>query len=368
MVWLINISKKDTLDEKYNYIDFKDIDIFITWLYSNFKDLDAVDLETEHQELLRDTTLGFSEEERKQTLKRAKQIATAFNIGSTVLGILLFFVKGRCSYIVLLVLPLLGILLLYCFELIKLLSNSKKSVYPWIYIGIGAPALALLLKSMEFNVLHLEKIFVPAGIVGGIFFLLLCVKGINKSMGVVIGQVLAVLVVSCIYGFGSIRAINCSFDASTQQRYVATVIGKKITEGKRTSYDLRINPWGPQHKVENEDVSRKEYSHTQIGDIVIATYKKGYLDAPWYVIATQYDIANDTDRIAKKPSSLPMFIVDDRIVSKAEMIKYDPNTIEQVTILKNTKIMEKYGEEAKNGVILVTTKSYLKLKRSRSHS
>ena len=57
----------------------------------------------------------------------------------------------------------------------------------------------------------------------------------------------------------------------------------------------------------------------------------------------------------------PLFIVDGVKMTKAEIKKIDPNTIESIVILKDkspTQKMatEKYGDEGKNGVVLLTSK------------
>lgn len=359
------ISVTDTTLVIGNYIDFKDSSEILEWLFKNFKDLDALDLETEHQKLLRDTTLGFSENEREEKIKKSKQIANAYNIISGVLSLLLLFITKQFGYIVLFILPLLGILLLYNFELIKFLSNSKRSVSGFVFIGMLIPCFALLLKSTEFNLLYMEKIVMPVGIVSCVLFLLLCVKGINKSIGSVIGQIIAMLIVSCLYGFGSIRSINCSFDSSRQLLFNATVLDHHINHGKSTSYYLKLSPWGPQHKEENESVSKNMYFNTQLGEIVTVKYKEGYLKAPWFVItpSTSNHLVKPHTEEEKKAGSEPLYIVDDQIVSKSEMEKYDAKDIDSVTVIKDKAGVEKYGEEGKNGVVIIITRAYLRNKK-----
>ena len=54
----------------------------------------------------------------------------------------------------------------------------------------------------------------------------------------------------------------------------------------------------------------------------------------------------------------PLFIVDGKKVKneKRGMRKLDPDTIESIEVIKGDKALEKYGDEGKNGVVVVTTK------------
>ncbi|RNC64719.1 M56 family metallopeptidase [Proteiniphilum sp. X52] len=52
----------------------------------------------------------------------------------------------------------------------------------------------------------------------------------------------------------------------------------------------------------------------------------------------------------------PLYIVDEKIVSEAEMQKINAAEIESVSVLKNNSAIGMYGNKGKEGVILITTK------------
>lgn len=52
----------------------------------------------------------------------------------------------------------------------------------------------------------------------------------------------------------------------------------------------------------------------------------------------------------------PLIIVDGERIPYEDFNKIDPNAIESVQVLKNEKAIELYGEDAKNGVIIVIRK------------
>lgn len=52
----------------------------------------------------------------------------------------------------------------------------------------------------------------------------------------------------------------------------------------------------------------------------------------------------------------PLFIMDGKEISRKEMLKYNPDNIESISILKDESATKKYGEKGKNGVVEIITK------------
>ena len=57
------------------------------------------------------------------------------------------------------------------------------------------------------------------------------------------------------------------------------------------------------------------------------------------------------------PDKQPLIILDDEKITRAQMDEMSPDTFASVSVLKDHSAVKLYGEEAKNGVILITTKS-----------
>lgn len=55
-------------------------------------------------------------------------------------------------------------------------------------------------------------------------------------------------------------------------------------------------------------------------------------------------------------SENPLLIVDGKEVTNAKLEDIDPSTIETIEVIKGNKTIEKYGDKAKDGVILISTK------------
>jgi len=286
VIWIEPVSDNYPKITISNYIDLGNSEDLVTYLKTNFKDQDEADLEQEHDRLLHDTSIGTTEADREEKLKKAKQISIAYNITGVVFGFGLIFFETQWSVVLLLIYPLIGIgIILLSNGLIKFLSNRKRSVYGFIVIGFIMPLFILFFKSMDdHNVYRYDNVWLPFAVVSLVVFGVLVATGINKSVGSVTGQIIAMLVVALFYGFGSVLQVNFAFDKSTAKVYHATVLDHRISHGKHTSYYLTLSQWGPMDKEKEVDVHRWLYNDAAIGDTVEVDFKEGLLNIPWYTV------------------------------------------------------------------------------------
>ena len=52
----------------------------------------------------------------------------------------------------------------------------------------------------------------------------------------------------------------------------------------------------------------------------------------------------------------PIFIIDGKIISKEEWEELNTDNIQKIEVMKGEKAVEKYGEKAGNGAVIITTK------------
>lgn len=64
-----------------------------------------------------------------------------------------------------------------------------------------------------------------------------------------------------------------------------------------------------------------------------------------------------TNVTVTKDVKIALYVIDGKIVTKAEADKLDPNGIKSVNVLKDKSASDKYGEKGKNGVVEITTKA-----------
>ena len=270
-----------------NYSDLANSEDLVTWLNQNFKDLDAVDMQEQKDQILHDTSLGFTEQEREEKLKKAKQIALVYNIGGGVAGAAVLFLQTNNFLIILsLAYPLIGLAVMKFNGLIKFFTNPKSSIYPSIFLGFYFAALMSFIPAIsQYDLFSYEHVWLPVIVVGLVIVGLLYMGGGNPAAGAVKGQFIFMIVLGALYGFGSIINVNCAFDKSTPQKFVATVVNHEVHHGKSTTYYLTLSPWGPQKETKDVSVGSGFYYATNVGETVNIYLKKGVLNIPWFVVS-----------------------------------------------------------------------------------
>ncbi len=66
--------------------------------------------------------------------------------------------------------------------------------------------------------------------------------------------------------------------------YDATVSRKRVVNGRSTTYELKLNPWGPRHDGSTVSVSPAIFKVIQPGDIVTLQVRRGALGVRWYQV------------------------------------------------------------------------------------
>jgi hypothetical protein len=269
-----------------NYLDFTDGDELKKWLRENFKDLDATDLAEEKEQLLNDGSLGATKEEREAKLTQSKWIGWSYMAVGTFSGLMCIpFDRKPAVIIYLSVYPLIGILVMALNKgLIKFLSSTKRSVYSFIAPGLFTPAFVLCLTgSLGYDIYDFHNAFLPAIVIGLISAGLIYITGFNKDMPDA-AQVIGMVLVSAIYGFGCVVQVNCLFDKSAPRQIHTTINSKSKNYNKREHYYLDLNPFSPGQSLQNTEVSESTYDKYNAGDNIEVDLKKGLLNIPWYYL------------------------------------------------------------------------------------
>jgi len=99
-------------------------------------------------------------------------------------------------------------------------------------------------------------------------------------------------------------------------------------------------------KIETGDKTNKETYHIKV-EMISVPLEKSTLNTLSIIesIGTKINISSDS----------PLIIVDGKV--SEEISHIDPKNIESISVLKEKTATDKYGEDAKNGVIIITTKS-----------
>ena len=129
--------------------------------------------------------------------------------------------------------------------------------------------------------------------------------------------------------------------------------GKKNGEATRVKYVVPVNFHLQNEKAgafKNDDDPKAYEGASKLNDVVVV----GYGEKP---SVTDKESRATIRSISGKE---PYIIVDGSPIDNAKLKDIDPKTIDHMEVLKDKSAIEKYGEKAKDGVILITTKKNTK--------
>lgn len=291
------------LDDKYYYIipsDKKKKKISISkyygkqeeiqeWLSSHYHDLDLLNAQREVENILQDEELGRTIEERQEKLKRAKIICNTINWVSAGVGIWAYIWPNPYEYVIisLTLLFAVSVLAVRFVPLVKIFED-KSSGFPSVFIGLLLSGITLAIRALlDFSLYELSNLLsMLAAVVTGLFVVITIRNheiDLVKKDGIIKGLCLVFFLL--FFGYGSIIEINCLYDRSDPINYSATILDKRISSGKHTSYYLSLTAWGNHAENEEVTVSHNMYNELEIGDEVQVSLFSGKLGVPWYDVS-----------------------------------------------------------------------------------
>lgn len=266
----------------------KDKEEFMSWLAEHYRDLDAVDYAREEEEIMEDETFGADEEERAVKLARARKVATTLSTIGT--GLMLWgFIYPHPYELVVVLLLLYPFVVLFCYRSYRgqlRLNVGDKSAYP----SIGAaflPVTVLFLRALiDFEIWEYKVLFISAAAIALLAVVLITAdpRKVYKSEPGLTALLIAIAMAGALYGYGASVYANCYLDKAPGQTYATEVLDKRISNGKHTTYYIKIAPWGPQEKEDEISVDSGFYEGVPVGTQIHITLKPGALGAPWYMV------------------------------------------------------------------------------------
>ena len=141
--------------------------------------------------------------------------------------------------------------------------------------------------------------------------------------------------------------------------------GKEIS---KTEFD-KIDP----NSIESISVWKGQRAIDRFGEkgkdgVVEIILKKDYLNIPKTNYSDSLKIrTRGTNTNENKQgfdvigATNPLYLLDGKEISKSDLDKIDPSTIESINVLKKESTIEAYGDKGKNGVVVIKTKSKWKV-------
>lgn len=278
-VELISASGKKVGNVELNY---DGIDEIGRWIESKLENLDIKDLNSEVAEILKDATLGNTEEERKGTLRLAWSRAKYLNnaaVACMLWGVMYPKPYKFCIFAALL-LPLVGFGVTMGTQNVFKLDGDNKGARPVIFPVLAFPALMLSLRAMiDWQIVDWSSFWEPflicsIGIFVGVYAALSDVR--KKFTNAII-----VAAFSLIYSYGAVLGLNGLLDTEPPARYQTTIYRKYTKAGKHTEYYFAVSRVKGLEFSEDIQVGRKVYNSKSEGEMAMVSVFRGRFGIPW---------------------------------------------------------------------------------------
>jgi hypothetical protein len=259
-------------------------DAFFEWL-DGFPCLDVIDQMHAEEEIANDPNLGATTDERLAVLNNWKRFAWWITLIGIVASLWGFVYPRPYAPVVLglMLLPLLCLVLVVRSKGILRVDQYKNDPRPTAAMGIMLPPFALAMRALtDFYIVHWTEALWLTMVVALSFG---CAAA--RADSTVLrnrGGLIALAFIAITYGYGAGLVANGIFDRSAPITYEATVLDKRISHGKITSYQLKLNPWGSKQLGSTVAVEPSIFKVIEPGDTVILWVRHGALGVQWYEV------------------------------------------------------------------------------------
>ncbi|KAF2506982.1 hypothetical protein EYY60_20965 [Flavobacterium zhairuonense] len=281
-------NKKDIKISTY----FGKTDEIKKWLRdNNYRDLDVIEEIDEKKEILNNQEFGWNKTERKNKLNRARIFAKIMNGIGAVAGVWVLFFPNPYKYAIIpcIAFPIVSLIVLRIFKGLIRIDEKKNSAYPSIYFGFLMSTLCIFLRALiDFELLEYSNVWIPTLLIALTFASTLYFTNLKtehtKTPDIL--SFLGIFALVICYTFGTFITVNCLYDHSEPEIFKTSVLDKRISTGKTTTYYLQLGPWGPRKESDEVTVSKEQYNNSKINDEAEVYLMKGQFDIPWFEVST----------------------------------------------------------------------------------
>lgn len=261
----------------------------LLWLSKNYLDLNIVNEQVEELEILNNESIGWSKENREEKLSNARKISKIINwLGGLSFAWTLFYPQPY-DYAVLsaFIIPIVALIAVKLSRGLIRIDKKDGSAYPSTIFAFIFPSLGLMLRSLlDYDIFDYSNVWIKAVLVtvAFLFILLFNQKEITFKKKQDYLTVSSLIMFLLAYGFGAVIYLNCNLDKSEPQHYTATILDKRISSGKHTSYYLKLTAWGQQKEIDEVSVGKGLYNRVDIDNEINIYFRNGKLDIPWFIV------------------------------------------------------------------------------------
>jgi hypothetical protein len=265
---------------------FKDSAEIGHFLVEHFPNLDDVEAEAEHQEIVQNAEFGITEEARLQRLEQARKAARYTEWAGWGLALWIFFYPSpyKLSIIAGMAYPFLAVALCFLYRGLIRGDGGKKSPYPTVLTTIiVVPMMVAYRAIVDVNILSYRNGWILMIIASLILFVSYQVPtgGFTFRKKADIWTFFLVLLLLMAYGYGTVTLTNAMADSSQPVVYPTVITNKRVSSGKSRTYYLELKKWGDLTEDEEVSVHRSQYDSFAVGDSITVNLRPGVFRMPW---------------------------------------------------------------------------------------
>jgi hypothetical protein len=280
------VPNEDSLKKIRVTIYFKESAEIRYFLSEHFPNLDALESQSEEQEILENDSFGITHEARATRLQQARKVARYTEwIGWTITAWLFLYPHPYALSILSGILyPFLAIGVCFLYRGLIRGDGDKKTAYPSVATTFIVVSILPALRAMlDINTLNYSSGWVLMAMIAVMMFVLyqLPTDGFSFQNKSKYAMFFLLPVFTFAYGFGSITLGNSLLDHSQPVAYRSQVTDKRIAKGKSTTYYVGLAKWGDLRDDEEVSVTRAKWEATRVGDSLTVHQYPGFFKMPW---------------------------------------------------------------------------------------
>jgi hypothetical protein len=258
---------------------------FREWMES-LSDLDARDLKASQEEIAGGPEGSATREDRLQSLAGGKKLAQKLNIAAWVIAgwAWLYPRPYNLAITLLILMPWLAVILMARSEGLFHIDQRRNDAHPSLGPMFIMPGLILAVRALnDMHALEWKPALGLSIVIGSVLWIFTAVKVDTDLRSRRVSLVILPFIMLA-YGYGAGMEINALLDRSAPSVYSVHVMHKHISSGRHRTYDLLLEPWGPEAQSENISVSSSLYRSVTVGDRVCVALKPGALNIAWFAV------------------------------------------------------------------------------------
>jgi hypothetical protein len=265
---------------------FKDSAEIRQFLAEQFPNLDEVEAETEHLEIIQNEEFGITEEARLKRLEQARKAARYTEWVGWAIVVWLFFYPTPYELSIMsgIIYPFLAVALCFLYRGLIRGYDGEKSPYPTMIMTVIVVPMMLAYRAIvDINILSYHNGWILMIIITTILFVSYQVptNGFSFRKNADIWTFFVVLILLMAYGYGTVTLTNAIADHSQPEVYPTVITNKRVSTGKSASYYLELKKWGDQSEDDEVTVSRSQFDSYAVGDSINVHLRPGALKMPW---------------------------------------------------------------------------------------